>query len=166
MAIETQAPYSILHANAAWSSVTGYSCEEARGKTCKALLHGPLTSDEHADKLIELAEAGDTSAATLFHYGKGGQVFLSQVTVFPLVKASKGGVEMYIARVRKLDMPPGSSVPGQQLAASSAKANASGSRAPDEADETEEREDAMPSEQPGKKRQRTEASHNVLCDAA
>jgi PAS domain-containing protein len=58
----------ILHVNAPWQELTGFSAAESVGRTCR-FLQGPLTSSDAADALNEKLRTGLPAKTTLLNVG-------------------------------------------------------------------------------------------------
>lgn len=56
----------IIHVNATWQRLTGFSAQYCRGRTCK-FLQGPLTSSDTADALNEKLRTGLPAKAALIN---------------------------------------------------------------------------------------------------
>jgi PAS domain-containing protein len=64
----------IVHVNAAWTKLCGYTQEESEGRSL-ALLQGPNTDAETVNKLMEDVSQGHPSSMTVTNYDKNGDPF-------------------------------------------------------------------------------------------
>ncbi|KAG8468926.1 hypothetical protein KFE25_007444 [Diacronema lutheri] len=85
MIVVTEAlpPYRIVHVNAAWSRVVGFSAEEAIGQTCR-LLQGPGTCRIALRKLSEAVNGCGSVTVQLLNYTAERKPFMNSICVMPL----------------------------------------------------------------------------------
>ena len=65
----------VTWANAAWQELTGYTLDEARGRTPVALLQGPDSEPPLLDAMIAALQSGRPHATTFLGYAKSGEAF-------------------------------------------------------------------------------------------
>ncbi len=73
----------ILHANPAFTRVTGYTLEEIAGKTC-SFLQGPGTDPSTIERMRNALNAGEPFEGELLNYRKDGTTFWNQLTLTPV----------------------------------------------------------------------------------
>jgi PAS domain S-box-containing protein len=78
----------IIYSNAAFSELTGYTAEEALGRSI-SLLAGPQTEPSTTSKLIAAFGNGTPLEAKVLHYKKDGKVFWSGVSVSQVTSDAK-----------------------------------------------------------------------------
>ncbi|TDK26697.1 EAL domain-containing protein [Arthrobacter crusticola] len=79
----TDAAQRIVYANAAFTTITGYTFEELLGKNCR-ILQGPGSDRETLAALSSRLERGETFRGTILNYRKNGSPFWNALTVSPL----------------------------------------------------------------------------------
>lgn len=92
----------ITWVNRAFVNITGYTMQEALGKTHGALLYGPKTDLEVVKKLSKAIENKEFFSGELVNYAKGGKEYWSQFNLSPMFNA-KGGLEGYISVENDID---------------------------------------------------------------
>src|SRR3954468_18690256 len=75
--------HPILHANAAFERITGYSAAEVLGRGW-GFLRGPDTDPLTAERVRAAVAAGQPCAAELLHYRKDGRPFWGALSLTPL----------------------------------------------------------------------------------
>ncbi len=82
--------------NAAFTQMTGYSFNEALGKTPGALLQGPDTDREEVARIGRALKAHEAVRATLLNYAKDGRPYWIDLDVAPVFDV-EGRVEQFVA---------------------------------------------------------------------
>ena len=82
---EMHAPFRIVHVNAAWEGLCGYTLDECRGKSL-GMLQGPETDLSTATSLLHQLLRGEEGGAILTNYTKEGRRFRNYLRVGPLQK--------------------------------------------------------------------------------
>jgi len=101
----------LLYVNEAFVRMTGYSNAEACGQSAK-LLDGP-SSDQAAEEECEAALAkGEPFTRPVRHYRKDGSMFLSHLTLAPLLEAD-GSAAFLISMEVETPHPTDSAAPNQ-----------------------------------------------------
>ena len=83
-------PYEITAVNAAWTSLCGWTQDEAVGQTCR-ILQGPDTSREAIACLHSALRARTGVTIRLLNYTKQGEPFVNDLTLEPLVSGRDSG---------------------------------------------------------------------------
>ncbi|MDE2255211.1 MAG: EAL domain-containing protein [Betaproteobacteria bacterium] len=83
----TDAQQLVLHANAAFTEVTGYAAEEIVGHDCR-LLQGPQTDPDTVRQIRQALEQGKTFRGEILNYRKNGSPFWNALTITPMLDAS------------------------------------------------------------------------------
>lgn len=86
----------ITWVNRAFVNITGYTLQEALGKTHASLLYGPKTDLEIVKTLSQAIANKEFFSGELVNYAKGGTEYWSQFNLSPMFN-SKGGLEGYIS---------------------------------------------------------------------
>ncbi|KAJ1442297.1 hypothetical protein B484DRAFT_310851, partial [Ochromonadaceae sp. CCMP2298] len=82
----------IVHANIAWSKMTGYEMQEVQGRTCR-FLQGSLTDKRETQRVRRTLGRSNlppcfppASACTLMvvNYRKDGSAFMCRTTIVPI----------------------------------------------------------------------------------
>lgn len=73
----------IIHANAEWERLCGFSSEEVEGNTSK-FLQGPMTEVTVMKKLDEKLRTGLPARASVINYRKSGRAFENVFTIIPV----------------------------------------------------------------------------------
>ena len=94
----TQPEFPILFANAAFEQLTGYSRDDAIGRSCD-FLNGPDTDPAALAEIHESIARGRTCFVTLIHYRADGSPFWNEVALSPLYDG-EGQLLQYIALQR------------------------------------------------------------------
>lgn len=92
----------ITWVNRAFVNITGYTMQEALGKTHAELLYGPKTDREIVKTLSKAIENKEFFSGELVNYAKGGREYWSQFNLSPMFNA-KGGLEGYISVENNID---------------------------------------------------------------
>jgi len=79
--------YTVLHANRAFGSLTGYGAEEIRGRNLR-LLRGPDTDVAAMTELRDAMAAGRASHVVIKNYRKDGTPFWNELASAPILDAS------------------------------------------------------------------------------
>ncbi len=83
--------------NDAFVRITGYSLEEARGRTPMDLLHGPLTDRGQVRRMAELlARGAPVTGFEIANYAKNGQPYWVAIEIQP-VRDARGEIVQYVA---------------------------------------------------------------------
>ena len=83
--------------NDAFVRITGYSLEEARGRTPMDLLHGPLTDRTQVKRMSELLARGQpVTGFEIANYAKNGQPYWVAIEIQP-VRDARGEIVQYVA---------------------------------------------------------------------
>ncbi len=77
----------VLYTNNAFTQMTGYSFEEARGRTLK-FMNGPLTDRTERDKLRAAVNQFVPGNMEVINYKKDGTPFWASISVFPVANAN------------------------------------------------------------------------------
>jgi PAS domain S-box-containing protein len=85
----------IEYVNSAFEEITGYSVEEATGRTPR-LLQGPDTDRDTLDAVRERLEAGSSFTAEVLNYKKDGTPFYNQWNLAP-VQGEDGEIEHWVS---------------------------------------------------------------------
>jgi PAS domain S-box-containing protein len=97
--------HPIVHANAAFESITGYSGAEAIGKNCRYLQGSDRLQPEINEIRTALAE-GRPCAVTLRNYRRDGSMFRNALRLFPL-RAPDGTVTHSLGLIRDVTYAAG-----------------------------------------------------------
>ncbi len=93
----TEADGAISWVNDAFTRVTGYTLDEARGRTPMRLLHGPMTDPEVVSTMAaHLARGEPVNGFEIVNYTKDGRPYWVSVEIQP-VRDVTGAVVQYIA---------------------------------------------------------------------
>ncbi|WP_157262839.1 PAS domain-containing protein [Pedobacter steynii] len=92
----------ITWVNRAFVNITGYTMQEALGKTHGELLYGPKTDLEVVKTLSQAIKNKEFFSGELVNYAKGGREYWSQFNLSPMFNA-KGGLEGYISVENNID---------------------------------------------------------------
>lgn len=92
----------ITWVNRAFVNITGYTIQEALGKTHAELLYGPKTDLEIVKTLSQAIANKEFFSGELVNYAKGGREYWSQFNLSPMFNA-KGGLEGYISVENNID---------------------------------------------------------------
>src|SRR4029450_6023093 len=84
----------LIHVNPAFERMTGYSAEEAVGRSCR-FLQGPATDPGAVAELRGALRAGRGCTVTLLNYRKDGSTFWNEVTVSP-VRGKRGELTHFV----------------------------------------------------------------------
>ncbi|MEO1050555.1 MAG: ATP-binding protein [Bacteroidota bacterium] len=79
----TQEDLPIIYCNAAFSTITGYSLEEAVGKNCR-FLQGPGTDQRELSKIREAIKQKVSCKVVLKNYRKDGGSFWNELSMSPI----------------------------------------------------------------------------------
>jgi PAS domain S-box-containing protein len=90
---------SILYINQAFTNMTGYSREEAVGRSW-SMLHGETTDSDAVRSSEEQLQAGQLQECVLQHYRKNGSVYRCAITRAPLVDLD--GTSEYLISMYKM----------------------------------------------------------------
>jgi PAS domain S-box-containing protein len=90
----------VLFVNPAFTRMTGYTAEEAIGKSSR-ILHGPKTDPVELQRLREALRRGETCAGEIIAYRKDGTEFQMERQVVPL-RDSSGTVTHFLAIQRDI----------------------------------------------------------------
>ena len=85
----------IVFVNPAFTKLTGYTAEEAMGKTPR-ILQGPRTDRAVLDRLRKNLEQGEVFAGEAINYRKGGEEFYLEWQIAPICSAS-GTITHFVA---------------------------------------------------------------------
>jgi diguanylate cyclase (GGDEF)-like protein/PAS domain S-box-containing protein len=97
----TDAAEQILHVSDSFTAITGYSADEALGRTCR-MLQGPGT-DADTKAAIRLAlDAGEVFRGEILNYRKDGSAFWNMLSITPLSSAD-GEVTHYVSVQRDIN---------------------------------------------------------------
>ena len=94
---QADAPHAILHVNAAWTELCGYTFDECRGRSL-AILQGPKTDRTTVSELMHDVAHRRASHMVVTNYNKRGEPFQNYLRVFPL--SSGGRVTSYLGECR------------------------------------------------------------------
>jgi PAS domain S-box-containing protein len=100
----TDAHRNTIYANAAFMTITGYSWDEIKGKTC-AFLQGPATSEDMIERIRVTLTNGEQFSGRVLNYRKDGSVFWNDLLINPMRDAS-GSVTHFVS-VQKVVGPEG-----------------------------------------------------------
>lgn len=81
--ILTDACGHVIHANRAWSNLTGFSISEIEGFTC-SFLHGPRTNMNDVERCNELIRSGEPAEMVVINYRKDRTEFVNHVMIVPI----------------------------------------------------------------------------------
>lgn len=87
---------NIIWVNRAFVTITGYTMQEALGKTHASLLYGPETDREVVKKLTEALENREFFSGELVNYAKCGKPYWSQFNLSPMFNID-GGLKGYLS---------------------------------------------------------------------
>ena len=87
--------FPILYVNESFTTMTGYSLEEIKGKSLKFLI-GALTDTSERTKLREAMENGLPGRMEVINYKKNGTPFWASISVFPVVN-NKGEITHWVS---------------------------------------------------------------------
>lgn len=73
----------IIHANRAWSNLTGYSISEIEGYSC-SFLHGPRTNMVDVERCNDLVRSGEPAEMVVINYRKDRTEFINHVMIVPI----------------------------------------------------------------------------------
>ena len=73
----------IIHVNKGWRSMTGYTSEDAVGRSCR-FLQGPSTSEESVASIRDAIRTGTRAVVRLVNYRKDGSLFNNMLTLRPI----------------------------------------------------------------------------------
>jgi PAS domain S-box-containing protein len=73
----------IIHVNKGWRSMTGYTSEDAVGRSCR-FLQGPSTSEESVASIREAIRTGTRAVVRVVNYRKDGSLFNNMLTLRPI----------------------------------------------------------------------------------
>jgi len=99
--IMSDAQGRIMWVNDTFLQVTGYSLDEALGKTPGQLLNGPETSQTVSDQIAAAIRAGQPHRAEILNYRKDGGKIWVETTLVPVLD-DKDEVEMVVAIERDI----------------------------------------------------------------
>lgn len=99
--IMSDAQGRIMWVNDTFHKVTGYSLDEALGKTPGQLLNGPETSQDVSDQITTAIRAGQPHRAEILNYRKDGGKIWVETTLVPVLD-DKDEVEMVVAIERDI----------------------------------------------------------------
>ncbi len=91
----------IVFVNAAFTTLTGYSFEEAVGRNCR-FLQGPLTDRTSVKRMKQALDEGVSIQCELMNYRKTGEPYCSRFSVDPIRDAT-GEITHYISIQRNAD---------------------------------------------------------------
>lgn len=97
--LSSPGPY-IQYANAAFTLMTGYSCDEVMGHSPR-LLQGPNTDRAVLNRLREALEARQPFAGEVLNYRKDGTGYIAHCHITPVVDAD-GQVTQWVAALRDI----------------------------------------------------------------
>lgn len=92
----------ITWVNRAFVNITGYTMQEALGKTHSNLLYGPKTNAEVVRKLATAIANKEFFSGELVNYTKDGRAYWSQFNLSPMFNID-GGLEGYISVENNID---------------------------------------------------------------
>lgn len=90
----------IVAVTGAWSTMCGFSREEALGRNCR-LTQGALTDRSCIAAMGDAVRAGRACKAQLLNYRKSGEVFFNLVTISPIDFRGKPICYMGLLKVRR-----------------------------------------------------------------
>lgn len=93
---------NITWVNRAFVNITGYTMQEALGKTHADLLYGPKTDLEIVNKLTTALENKEFFSGQLINYAKGGKAYWSQFNISPMFNV-EGGLEGFLSVENNID---------------------------------------------------------------
>lgn len=93
---------NITWVNRAFVNITGYTMQEALGKTHAELLYGPKTDLEIVNKLTVALENKEFFSGQLINYAKGGKAYWSQFNISPMFNI-EGGLEGFLSVENNID---------------------------------------------------------------
>jgi PAS domain S-box-containing protein len=88
----------IISANPAFTSITGYSEAEIKGRTCK-LLQGPLTDPQTVEAIRQAQKKNQEFGGEILNYRKDGAVFWNELSISP-VHDEQGHLTHYFGVMR------------------------------------------------------------------
>lgn len=92
---------TIVYVNPAFTSLTGYTAEEAIGRTPR-MLQGPGTDREVLRRISEDLRAGREARATVLNYGRDGAPYWLEMHIVPL-RDSRGEIRHFAAIERVVE---------------------------------------------------------------
>jgi PAS domain S-box-containing protein len=75
MIMSVDDPFTIINVNQSWCQFSGYDKDEALNQKLSNLLHGPESSMEQEQFLVEQVQYGHAASGVVTHYGKDGRKF-------------------------------------------------------------------------------------------
>ncbi|CAM9766748.1 unnamed protein product [Ectocarpus sp. 4 AP-2014] len=103
-------PHTVVCCNQAWTKLCGYSQEDIRGQTLKAI-QGPRTDAGGLAALNREIERGRAASAVLLNYKSDGSEFLNYLRVYPLVGDGRGTVTHLLGVLQEQAEPGGTDPP-------------------------------------------------------
>ncbi|CBN74261.1 conserved unknown protein [Ectocarpus siliculosus] len=103
-------PHTVVCCNQAWTKLCGYSQEDIRGQTLKAI-QGPRTDAGGLAALNREIERGRAASAVLPNYKSDGSEFLNYLRVYPLVGDGRGTVTHILGVLQEQAEPGGTDPP-------------------------------------------------------
>jgi PAS domain S-box-containing protein len=97
MIVVTNSRREIEWVNPAYTTVTGWTLDEVRGKNPRAFLHGPRTSMREAARLSDLLRAGDpVKDFEMLNYKKSGEPYWVSLSI-QAIRDAAGEITEYVA---------------------------------------------------------------------
>ncbi|WP_316820735.1 PAS domain S-box protein [Pedobacter gandavensis] len=93
---------NITWVNRAFVSITGYTKQEALGKTHASLLYGPETNQEVVCQLAKAIQNREFFSGELVNYAKCGKAYWSQFNLSPMFNLN-GSLEGYLSVENNID---------------------------------------------------------------
>eukprot|EP01035_Chromulina_nebulosa_P022722 gene22722-29417_t len=103
-----QCPHAVLHANKAWTLLTGYQQHEVQGKTLN-VLQGEQTSIESIQQMMHNVRQTGFGKAEVINYHKSGTPFLVLIRIQPIVASNIFGekhVSHLLGRLTAKELTP------------------------------------------------------------
>jgi PAS domain S-box-containing protein len=93
----------VVHANKAWSDLTGFAISEIEGFTC-GFLQGPRTNTDDLRRCDALLRAGGPAEMVVLNYRKDRTEFINHVMIVPIRGGFKtSAITHYCALLKGLD---------------------------------------------------------------
>jgi PAS domain-containing protein len=103
----TEAPYMIVHVNAAWENLCGFTKAEALHGSL-SLIQGPESNKARAEEMVQrVVETHQPQDTILVNYSKAGRPFTNHLTIGPLHLESKHSEDKVQFLVGLLEEVPG-----------------------------------------------------------
>jgi PAS domain S-box-containing protein len=89
-----QPPHVLIHANRAWTELTGYQQHEMQGNTLHRL-QGKLTNLDHIHQMMDNVRRTGFGTSRVINYTKAGDSFMVQIRIQPILAINNFGDPFY-----------------------------------------------------------------------